>query len=37
VSSIERIGKKGSMLQDVSEILELAANDDKYRQRAMAA
>ena len=36
VSNIERIGKKGSMLADVSTILALAANDDEYRTRAIA-
>jgi hypothetical protein len=37
VKSIDRIGKKGSMLADVSNVIELSANADEFRRCAKVA
>jgi hypothetical protein len=37
VRSLQRIGKKGSMLADVSNVIELSANPDEFRRYARAA
>lgn len=37
VKSLEKFGGKGLMLQDVSNVMVLGANDDEYRKRAIAA
>lgn len=37
VKSLDGIGKKGSMLADVSNVIELSANDDEFRRYARAA
>ena len=36
VSNLEKLGRKGVMLADVSTIMALSANDDAYRMRAAA-
>jgi len=37
VKSLDRIGKKGSMLADVSNVIELTANDEAFRRLARVA
>lgn len=37
VKSLERIGKKGAMLADVSNVIELTANDEEFQRFARVA
>jgi hypothetical protein len=37
VSNIDKLGAKGAMLADVSYVMQIAANDDDFRRRGLAA